>query len=367
MNYRKEMQKWLPILFLPLGILLFSVAAYFPHIVESVYSRVLGKYAVQWLSLLTGLLPFSLAELLIFACILIIVAYLGLTIRKSLQDTTARGYLFFTFLRHLFIACSMAYFLFVVLWGLNYHRLSFAEIAGLPVSNASVQELTDVCMALSLKTNALREKVKETPSGVMQLHSSRRHALLRAGKGYATISPVYPVLQGHYGTPKGVLLSPLMSYTGITGVYFPFTAEANVNLNIPDTSLPFTTAHEMAHQRRFAREDEANYIAYLVCKHHPDEDFQYSAYFNALLYAMNALYSYDKASYQAVSATLSSKVHSDLNYLDAFWAKYEGPVEEISNSINNAYLKANNQKDGVYSYGRMVDLLIAEHRQQSGQ
>ncbi|HPW41948.1 MAG TPA: DUF3810 family protein, partial [Bacillota bacterium] len=29
---------------------------------------------------------------------------------------------------------------------------------------------------------------------------------------------------------------------------------------------------------------------------------------------------------------------------------------------NDKYLKANNQKDGVKSYGRMVDLLIAEHR-----
>jgi hypothetical protein len=45
-----------------------------------------------------------------------------------------------------------------------------------------------------------------------------------------------------------------------------------------------------------------------------------------------------------------------------FWKKYEGPIEDISSAINDAYLKANRQKDGIYSYGRMVDLLIAEHR-----
>jgi hypothetical protein len=30
--------------------------------------------------------------------------------------------------------------------------------------------------------------------------------------------------------------------------------------------------------------------------------------------------------------------------------------------VNNAYLKTQGQKEGVRSYGRMVDLLIAEER-----
>ena len=37
---------------------------------------------------------------------------------------------------------------------------------------------------------------------------------------------------------------------------------------------------------------------------------------------------------------------------------------EIHNKVNDAYLKANNQTDGVQSYGRMVDLLIAEYEKE---
>ncbi len=34
----------------------------------------------------------------------------------------------------------------------------------------------------------------------------------------------------------------------------------------------------------------------------------------------------------------------------------------VSTDVNNAYLKINGQQDGVNSYGRMVDLLLAEFK-----
>jgi 3-mercaptopyruvate sulfurtransferase SseA len=45
----------------------------------------------------------------------------------------------------------------------------------------------------------------------------------------------------------------------------------------------------------------------------------------------------------------------------AYWKRFEGPVEQASTQINNAYLQANLQKDGVRSYGRMLDLVLAWH------
>jgi hypothetical protein len=45
------------------------------------------------------------------------------------------------------------------------------------------------------------------------------------------------------------------------------------------------------------------------------------------------------------------------------WAeRYRGPAERVSQAVNNAYLKTQGQREGVRSYGRMVDLLIAEER-----
>ena len=46
---------------------------------------------------------------------------------------------------------------------------------------------------------------------------------------FDALSQGYPVLQGSYAQPKPVVLSRLMSYAQITGVFFPLTFEANIN------------------------------------------------------------------------------------------------------------------------------------------
>ncbi|MFA9381199.1 MAG: DUF3810 family protein, partial [Acetanaerobacterium sp.] len=60
------------------------------------------------------------------------------------------------------------------------------------------------------------------------------------------------------------------------------------------------------------------------------------------------------------------RIKADYADYNLFWAQYQGAVSEVSVSVNNAYLKANSQADGVQSYGRMVDLLLADYRQSKG-
>ena len=49
---------------------------------------------------------------------------------------------------------------------------------------------------------------------------------------------------------------------------------------------------------------------------------------------------------------------------NAFWQQYEGKISEASSRVNDTYLKANSQTDGIQSYGRMVDLLLGYYRSQ---
>ena len=119
----------------------------------------------------------------------------------------------------------------------------------------------------------------------------------------------------------------------------------------------------MAHQRGFAREDEANFIAYLVCKSSDYSEFQYSGYLLAAIYSMNALYEYDPDSYKELSAKYSDGVRRDLRYDADFWKQFAGPAEKLQEKVNDTYLKSNKQSDGIHSYGRMVDLLLAEYKQ----
>ena len=49
----------------------------------------------------------------------------------------------------------------------------------------------------------------------------------------------------------------------------------------------------------------------------------------------------------------------DLEANSTFWDAYEGRISEAADKINDTYLKANGQADGVQSYSRMVDLIVA--------
>jgi hypothetical protein len=162
--------------------------------------------------------------------------------------------------------------------------------------------------------------------------------------------------------PKLMVLSPAMAYLGMAGIFIPFTGEASVNATLPDWEIPFTACHELAHQRGFAREDEANYVGYLACRAHPDRDFQYSGTWRAALYALSALAHVDRDAYARLRAGLPAPLRRDLAALAAWRARYESRLDEVHERINDAYLKTQGQPEGVQSYGRMVDLLLAQRR-----
>lgn len=359
---RFKPKKLLFILLIPLGIIITNFASSSPEFIERYYSNFVYKFIGQVLSRITGVLSFSLAEILILLSVAVFVIMLVRVVYKITSRARDRAYVFKNFIAYILVFISIVYFAFVLLWGLNYYRQPFSSIAGLDVKPATIDELVETTDYIIIQANELRSQVTEDSDGLMTLESTRKEVLTRAHLGYVNISTTYPELSGKYGKPKGVMLSTLMSYTEIWGAYFPFTGEANVNMAIPDPSLPNTVCHEMAHQRGFAREDEANYISYLACKSHPDVDFKYSGTLLALNNLLRAVRSSDNGKYTELYNKCSEGVRRDFAAIDQFCKKYEGKIGDISNDINDIYLKSNKQVDGVKSYGRMVDLLIAEHR-----
>jgi hypothetical protein len=263
---------------------------------------------------------------------------------------------------NLLLAVGLGYALFLVLWGFNYARLPFAALAGLPVGPAPASELLDLSSALVLAANEAREGLPEDERGVFRIAGGFPAVRERATAGYSAIAARLPFLAGSASRPKAVLLSPLLSYVGVTGIYFPFTGEANVNTTLPDAELPMSAAHELAHQRGFAREDEANYVGYLACRHHPDAGFRYSGILAASHYALVALHAIDPAAARSVQGKRSAAVLRDEAALRAWADRYRGRATEVGHRVNDAYLRAHGQKEGLRSYGRMVDLLLAERR-----
>ena len=346
-----------------IALFLNGITQYFPHQLLQIYSHRLNKITIQGLSRFTGLLPFSVMEGLIYMLGLGLIYYVVSAIFECLKHKNKA----LTILkwRVLNIASILAvfYFAFMILWGLNYNRPPLAEEIQLETVEPTTENLIALTRLLTDHTNAARELVLEDEKGVFTTNQHYREVFNRAPLGFEVLGQVeeFAFLAGTYGQPKPIFASSLMNYTFITGIYSPFTGEANLNVAVPETTLLFTTLHEMAHQRGIAPEDETNFIAYLVSLAHPDADFQYAGYFNALAYARSALRRADPDALLELNDLLSPGVIQDINNESEFWLSYQGPIEATFNQINETYLKSNGVLDGVQSYNQVVNLLLAHY------
>ncbi|WP_461204671.1 DUF3810 domain-containing protein [Clostridium sp. DL1XJH146] len=347
------------IFLLPITMLLSYISKLYPYIVERAYSNGINRIIRSILSRITGIIPFSVAEILLYLLIIFIVIYIGLSVYRLMTNKFEnKRNLFISFIVNSLVMISVMISLFMFLWGFNYNRPSLADLLGISKEENTTEDLINLCTDLIMDANRLEKKQTKNSNGVTFINEDFNSIANRAHLGYDSIAKEYSFLAGKYGVPKGVILSEKMCYTGITGIFIPFTTEANVNTFIPDFMIPATTVHEMAHQRGIARENEANFCAYLACVNHTDEDFQYSGTILALIYSLNSLKRDNYESYKQMMLQLDDGVKTDFKYLNEFWDKYEGKVEEISDKVNDTYLKTNGQKDGVKSYGQMVELLL---------
>ena len=70
----------------------------------------------------------------------------------------------------------------------------------------------------------------------------RRDCLERGGAVYDNLTRKFPFLSMESVAAKPLLCSRLQSILGFTGIYSPFTGEANVNMDAPACLFPATIA-----------------------------------------------------------------------------------------------------------------------------
>jgi hypothetical protein len=357
-HWRRQLVKLPWLLLFPLALLLKEIASKHSVAVEKYYSTGIYPVISQVIGFLFGWMHFSVAEILLYAGVVLIPAYaiVQIVLIFVKKERVLRG---FRTLLNLALIGAAGYFLFISLWGLNYYRQPLAVTLGYKVTERSVSDLTVLCTKLAEDANKYRSEVKESLHGYMVLSEGKNAALLKVPSAYAKLSKEFPGLNARFAQPKPVLLSRSMSFTDTEGIFIPFTMEPNVNVDMPDSAIFSAACHEAAHAQGFAREDEANFLSYLACMASGNPEMAYSGTLLALTTSMNALASYDGDAYARIAGTYSWQVKWDMSYESIYWTQFQGPVAETSGKMNNAYLKSNKQADGVNSYGRMVDLLLA--------
>ena len=314
---------------------------------DSIYSKI-----VEFFGRISGAFPFSIVEIGLYIGILTIFIT---GIFAVVQRKRGRISIFQWFSR-VFLSAAILLFLYVSNCGIQYHKSSFSEQSKILVESYSVEELEDTCVWLTEQVNQLTTKVSRTEKGTLELENTWREQVVDCMK---RLAKTYPCMSGYYPRPKPVIISEILSYQGITGIYSPFTIEANYNQDMPEYELPFTACHELSHLRGFMQEEEANFIAFLACRESEYSEVQYSGTLSAWVYAMNALYDADWEAWKILRDKLDPSIEVDLDANSQFWSQYEGEILEVANQINDTYLKVNRQEDGIQSYGKMVDLLVA--------
>ena len=322
----------------------------------AIYPEIAG--AVAWVS---NLFPFSLIEFLLYAaaaCILFFVIRAIWRLVKKKRTLLGTLYGGVTWV----IVTVLALFTVETFTcGINYYRDEFSKVSGLTIEESTEEDLTGLCRSLAEEIGQAAESLSWDAQGEVILDENARE---EAREAMASLGGEYPALTGYYPRPKPVLTSAALSYQQLAGIYSAFTIEANYNNDMPEYQKPSTMCHELSHLRGFMREDEANYIAYLACKNSGIPSFQYSGAMLAFVHATNALYGEDAEVYWEIRESLPEQVKQEWGAGGEWWAQYEGPVAEAYDRGADAFLKANGQADGTKSYGRMVDLLLADYRKQ---
>jgi hypothetical protein len=163
--------------------------------------------------------------------------------------------------------------------------------------------------------------------------------------------------RGLYAPPKPLFASGAFTRIRLSGIYSPFTGEPNYNADMPDFQLPFTMAHEMAHQRGVARESEANFVAYLVCVSSRDPFVRYSGYRNGLG-VLSELYRFEPEKARELARQLGPGFREDSRRAALFWAKAYGPAAALTNRVNDLYLRANRVRRGTADYAASTTLIV---------
>lgn len=293
------------------------------------------QYIFSWI-------PFSFGDIFY----LFLGGYLVYIIQLSFRKTKIA-------IRKALVLLNIFYFVYQLFWGLLYFQPPI--IRNLEKTNPTIEELKQLTTQFVNRCNQDRTQVKDDRNGNFTIENIEK---IKTELVNSSKVPYFQNLKKSKAISiKKSLFSDAMDYTGILGYYNPFTAEAQYNKNIPAIGLPFTLAHENAHQKGIAREEEASFFAYLEGKNAKNINLKYSTDYFALKSLMIYLSDKDSLFVKQIFADFSAGLKKDFLAEKEFYEKHNGIGNTILSTTNDWFLKSN-QQDGEVNYSYFTVLLI---------
>jgi len=339
----------LPVLLL-VQIILVKILSLFPEWIESYYSDGWYVWISQFSRTVLGKVPFSVGDILYF--IVIFFAGKWLWNKRKTWRLSWRGNLL-----HILSFISVFYFCFHLLWALNYHRVPLFEKMHIDREYTDA-DLLRFSKMLIQRTNEVHSRIVTNDSLKVTFPYSQEQVFERNLNGYRNLEKTFPYFKYETLSAKKSLISLPLTYMGFAGYLNPFTNESQVNDKIPMYNFPTTAAHEMAHQIGYASESEANFIGYMASVKNDDLYLQYSGYTYALKYCLRNWKIRDEKVLDELLPAIHPGILKNYDEAEAFWKQYETFIETGFKIFYDNYLKFNQQKDGLESYSKFVDLLV---------
>lgn len=349
MKFNKN--KWLSI-FLLIQIVFVKWIANYPLFIEKYYANGIYKYISKSLRFLFHWLPVSVGDVFY----LLVIIWLIIKIYKFFKRKPKKwSQAFFAFTAKL----SVVYFVFHLFWGLNYYRQPLHESLALKMPTYNVEELGLLTEKLLIKTQEIHFKITKNDTLPVAMALSTTDLYDIACRGYLSLEKKHKQFQYSQSKVKSSLFSLPLTYMGFSGYLNPFTNEAQVNYKIPNYKIAGTATHEIAHQLGYASESEANFIGFLAATNSDNLILNYSGYIMALRYCLSEIRIGDKDLFDEMMLRIPIGVKKNIIENQEFWGDYENPLEPFFKKFYDLFLKSNNQKKGIKSYGYMVNLLLA--------
>lgn len=350
----------IPLIISAFSLVITTISRFSSGFAES-YSQSVGSFIRMVLAKITGVFPFSVAETLLAFFVIFLIYSLCRSVYAIIKKSES-----FEFEdkanKALICVFLIAFALYNFSFAPSNHTPPIEKYLNLETNPLSAKQLYDCISEVSdeLKICLDNGDIRHTPDGLTCMPYSYNELNDVLNGVYRNSYEKYPFLSRFDSVAKRIMLSPLMTYTHISGIYVPFTGEININTNYPDYVIVFSQAHEMAHQRGVAREDEANFVAFLVLYESDDYYLKYCALSELYDYLSDALFYADKDLFYDALISTDRRVIYEMLGFNEFFAPYQNSaVSAVAGAVNDASIKLRGDSDGVNSYDKMIELAVS--------